>query len=58
MENQQQKDQWPFMTALIRGQVSSSNQTNDSYQGQFCGASYLGDGWLIDRCPLCGENQL
>ncbi|WP_332398517.1 serine protease [Vibrio metschnikovii] len=42
-----QKDQWPFMTALIRGQVSSSNQTNDSYQGQFCGASYLGDGWVL-----------
>ncbi|WP_217555054.1 S1 family peptidase [Vibrio metschnikovii] len=36
-----QKDQWPFMTALIRSQASNS------YQGQFCGASYLGDGWVL-----------
>ncbi|WP_217525741.1 S1 family peptidase [Vibrio metschnikovii] len=36
-----EKGQWPFMTALIRSQASNS------YQGQFCGASYLGDGWVL-----------
>ncbi|NAW62614.1 trypsin-like serine protease [Vibrio sp. V31_P5A7T61] len=35
------KEQWPFMTALVR------NRESDSYQGQFCGASYLGDGWVL-----------
>lgn len=36
-----EKGQWSFMTALIRSQASNS------YQGQFCGASYLGDGWVL-----------
>ncbi|MBC5850269.1 S1 family peptidase [Vibrio metschnikovii] len=36
-----EKGQWSFMTALIR------NQASNSYQGQFCGASYLGDGWVL-----------
>lgn len=36
-----EKGQWSFMTALIRSQASNS------YKGQFCGASYLGDGWVL-----------
>ncbi|WP_224214139.1 S1 family peptidase [Vibrio metschnikovii] len=36
-----EKGQWSFMTALIR------NQASNSYEGQFCGASYLGDGWVL-----------
>ncbi|EKO3793321.1 serine protease [Vibrio metschnikovii] len=36
-----EKGQWSFMTALIRIQASNS------YKGQFCGASYLGDGWVL-----------
>ncbi|WP_217511125.1 serine protease [Vibrio metschnikovii] len=48
-----EKGQWPFMTALIRSPESSpessqdSSQDSNSYQGQFCGASYLGDGWVL-----------
>lgn len=29
--------EWPFMTALV----------SNKYQEQFCGASYLGDGWVL-----------
>lgn len=36
-----EKGQWSFMTALIR------NQASNSYEGQFCGASYLGYGWVL-----------
>ncbi|NNN43780.1 MULTISPECIES: serine protease [unclassified Vibrio] len=32
---------WPFMTALVK------NNAINTYKGQFCGASYLGDGWVL-----------
>ncbi|NAW68344.1 trypsin-like serine protease [Vibrio sp. V27_P1S3P104] len=32
---------WPFMTALVK------NNAINTYKGQFCGASYLGGGWVL-----------
>ena len=35
------ENDWPFMTALVK------NKSTDTYQGQFCGATYLGKGFVL-----------
>ncbi|MGC9421175.1 S1 family peptidase [Vibrio sp.] len=35
------ENDWPFMTALVK------NNAINTHKGQFCGASYLGDGWVL-----------
>ncbi len=40
---------WPFITALIRKDA-------DNFNGQFCGASYLGDGFVLTAAH-CLVNQ-
>lgn len=35
------ENDWPFMTALVK------TKSTDTYQGQFCGATYLGKGFVL-----------
>ncbi|XAG62755.1 serine protease [bacterium 19MO02SH05] len=44
------ENDWPFMTALVK------NNAVNTYKGQFCGASYIGQGFVLTAAH-CIDNK-